>query len=135
MRSLIKYFFTYSIFYFALGMWKRHLEFLPVIENNSSLITILMFSITSLLLYSNLALKDESRNKYYVHICFMLFLIVSDILYWDAYAYLMRPHLKYLNLYDPNLLGYFVGGLIGVSTSFLLMKGLHAFYEKYRHRI
>lgn len=133
MKSLIKYFFSYSIFYFALGMWRRHLEFLPVIENNSSVITILMFSITSLLLYGNLALKEDGRNKYYVHICFMLFLVVSDILYWDAYAYLMRPHLGYLNLSDPNLLGYLFGGFIGVSASFLLMKVLHTFYEKYRH--
>lgn len=134
MKSLSKYFFSYSLFYFALRMWNRHFGFLPVIEDNSTLIAILMFFITSILLYINLTLKDEGRNKYYVHICFMLFLVVSNILYWNGYAYLMRPHLEYLNLLDPYLLGHLVPGFIGVSASFLLMKVLRTFYEKYRYR-
>lgn len=133
MKSLVKYFISYSVFYFALRMWRRHFEFLPIIENNRMVIDILIFSIASLLLYINLQLKNQPHNKFHVHAYFVIFLVVTNIFYWNLYAYLMSPHLEYFNLLDPYLLGYFVLGLVGVSISFFSMKFLGKVYEKFRH--
>jgi hypothetical protein len=117
---IYRYFLSYSLFYFAIRMWKRLFDFLPVIENNRTTIEIFMFFITSLLFGINLKLERETNDSYLNHIYLMLCLIVSNVIYWNVYAYIIDY--EYLSLFDVSMFGYVVLGAIGVTISFILLR-------------
>lgn len=120
MTIIFRYSLSYSLFYFALRMWRRLFDFLPTIENNRASIEIFMFFLTSLLFGLNLKLKGEPNDGYLNHIYLMLILIVSNVIYWNTYAYI--TDFEYLSLFDVSMLGYVVLGTIGVTISFVFLK-------------
>jgi hypothetical protein len=79
-----------------------------------------MFFITSLLFGINLKLKRETNDSYLNHIYLMLCLIVSNVIYWNVYAYIIDY--EYLSLFDVSMFGYVVLGAIGVTISFILLR-------------
>jgi hypothetical protein len=114
-------------------MWCWHFDFLPQIEDNFTTTQILLFIITSFLFGINLKLAGV-RNSFYANVGLSFFLVISYHLYWNIYAFLMRPHVDYFFSPAWYLIGHLVWGLIGTSISFVLMKIINRLYENYHHR-
>ena len=133
-RILGKFWLPYSLFYFALRIWRRNIDFLHAIENNFLLLEILMFFMTCLLFRINLKFQAAPKDRIYTHACFILILVVANSIYHNVYAYLMRPFVGYFPFTVSYLISYVAIGMVASSLSFLLMKVVNSLYEKYRSR-
>jgi hypothetical protein len=134
-KNLIPYFLTYSLFYFALRMWRRQIEFLPEIQNSFLVVEMVMFFLTALLFNVNLVIQKRTKrikNSVAVNVCLSIFLLTTNNVLWNIYAYLMRPDFKYLEFSFAYVLGYFLISLLPIMGAFGLTKFL-IFTNESRH--
>ena len=134
MKNLTKHFLSYSLLYFALKMWRGHFEFLPQIENNHLLIETLIFSITCMLFSVNLKIDDQVKSNVYAQFSLVFVLVISYSIYWNLYAFVMRPHVVYFPFSVSYLISYLIIGLVAALLTIFVKKIITRFYEKYRYR-
>lgn len=130
MMRYLSFYLPYSLLYISVRTIKRLTEYLDFLPDSRLIIEVSMLLVVSLTFGLNWRLAYKELPNFSNYAAFNVFATIFFLLFWNLYAFLMQPHLQYIDIFDIHNTAYlFIGG-ISAGLAFIVLKYSFKAYEK-----